>query len=195
MSDEGKYPVPENLPEGATIVYPEKGGMLIRLNGHNAKGSILPSQISTSEEGRRRKQMGVEATKRKTRQEIVEVAKIKFAKMRETGELKSVRNVEHASDVFAVAAGMMFDDIVLNKKAYPRDRLAAFKDLGKLTEVLEDETKPPDNNPLPQSMLDGASRILIAIEYAKEHPEEFSPSRDAEVIDIVPKSLEPKKWI
>jgi hypothetical protein len=203
MREEGKYPIPENLPEGAKIIYPEKGGMIIHANGHIYKGSVIATAIHTPEEGRRRAQIRIDATKKKVRDEIVEVAKERYAEMRATGKLRGGRKVEHASDVFAVAAGMLFDDVVLNQKAYPRDRLSTFKELGKLSEVLEDESKPPVTQSLPNSLLDNANRIVLAIEYAKANPQEISAnsisansisaSRDAEVIDVEPRT--PKKWI
>ena len=93
---------------------------------------------------------------------------------------------------------MMFKDIVLNKKAYARDRLATFEKLGKLAEVMGDDEKPA--SVIPPSLLENASKILLAIEYNKVHPEiaeqarlevEYSAVRSAEVIDVEPR----KQWI
>ena len=190
MKEEGKYPVPQNLPEGSHIIYPESGGMIIKgANGRNLPGTIIPKRISSSEEGRSLAMRRIETTKVKMRNRILEAAQLEFERMKD-GDFK-IPNIKGITDVFSTAAAMLFVDVVLNKKAYPRDRLATFKELGKMVEVLEDEQKAVPPSPIPESMLHNATKIILAIEYAKEHPDELSPSRDAEVIDITPD----KQWI
>ena len=190
MKEEGKYPIPPNLPEGSHIIYPESGGMIIKgANGRNLPGTIIPKRISSSEEGRSLAMRRIENTKIKMRSRILEAAQVEFEKMKD-GNFK-VPSIKGISDVFSTAAAMLFVDVVLNKSAYPRDRLNTFKELGKMAEVLEDEQKIIPQSIIPESMLNNATKIILATEFAKEHPDELSPSRDAEVIDVTPD----KQWI
>jgi hypothetical protein len=172
MTDEGKWPIPENLPEGTYIQYPEQGGMLIK-NKHvrgNLPGTHLPNSITTSERGRELSVRRKEVTKQKTRAAILAAAQ----EMAESGDFKLLhgKKLEFASDVFSEAAAMLFKDIVMTSGVRPEARLAAFDKLGRLADVIgDDNEEKKQEGPIPQSMLTNASRILLAIEYAKENPE------------------------
>lgn len=43
-----------------------------------------------------------------------------------------------SAEVFAEAGVMLFEQVVMNSEAYPRDRLEAYKELGKQADVLSD---------------------------------------------------------
>jgi hypothetical protein len=204
MREEGKYPIPDNLPEGSKIYYPEAGGMIIKgPNGRgNLPGTVVPNRISTGEESRARNQIRAEKTRQRTREWIEEMAGEKFDEFLKTGKFKKPVGKDSV-EIFAATAALLFNDIVLNDKAYPRDRLAAYDKLGKQAEVLNDVAEQQAVN-LPQKLLDDAKRILLVIEYEKavekgEIVPNITPLRNAEVIDVQPENVintpEKKSWV
>jgi hypothetical protein len=174
MREEGKWPIPDNLPEGHMIIYPEKGGIVIKDKlGRNLPGTHLPNTISSSEQAREMAAARVRKAQQKIREQIVAQAQAAL----EAGHMPA----KSATDVFASAAGMLFAQIVLNEKKHDRDRVETFTKLGRMADVLprEELKEEKQNSIIPQSILENAQKILIAIEYAKENP----ALRNAEDLD------------
>lgn len=88
-----------------------------------APGTLIRAETSTEYHRARR-----EKYKRRLRAGLVNAAR---AGMFPPGTL-----VKSSADVFAESGVMLFEQIVMNPEAYPRDRLEAYKELGKQAEVL-----------------------------------------------------------
>ncbi len=98
-----------------------------------APGTLIRADNSTVYHRKRR-----EKFKRRLRAGLVEASR---AGLFPAGTLP-----RDSAEVFAEAGVMLFEQIVLNSEAYPRDRIEAYKELGRQADVLN-EPAPADSLP------------------------------------------------
>jgi hypothetical protein len=70
--------------------------------------------------------------------------------------------VKDSADAFAEAGAMLFEQVVLESEAYPRDRLQAWETLGRYAGVLPDQTSKPDPDAARLAGLNAAGAAMNA---------------------------------
>jgi len=87
--------------------------------------------------------------------------------------------VKSSAGAFAMAGAMLYEEVVLNSDAYPRDRMEAWEKLGRHAEVLADPRTGPDSNaPLQQ-----ATEFITALSPLLELLRVQLHAKDVDVID------------
>lgn len=90
-----------------------------------AAGTVIRTAAKATEYNRRRREKAAAELRRRIRQAAAD-------------GMPPGTVVRHSADAFAAAGAMLFEEVVMNSDAYPRDRLETLDKLGKWTGIIED---------------------------------------------------------
>jgi len=151
MDTDNQDVLPLVVPPGARVEHYGDGVIVRSANGKFEKGSKPPNAI-TSANARDMQELRKQKTASLMRAELVK-------RGRDAG---IVDNLAGPSTVIAVAAGQIFDDVVLKRDANPRYRLESWQAIGRHAGLLGDARQVADNSGVTVSIGADLARDLVA---------------------------------
>ena len=131
--DDTGIPTLPDLPPGARVEQTSNGTIVRAANGHFLPGS-RPTNVITAETARSMQTRRIEVTAARIRSELA----------KRTGQIDG--RIIGASEAAAVAAGQMWEQIVLDDKANPRYRAETWQMIAKHAGLLGDNRQTTGNS-------------------------------------------------